>query len=67
MPRSDFSFSMKLVQNEGTCFVVKLAITVDAGEAFVNPCYTLKGDGSLVLNCYEVLSTVRASIHWLNT
>ena len=64
MPRSDFSFS---IQNEGTCFVVELAITVDAGEAFVKACYTLEGDGPLVLSCYEVLSTVKASIHWLNT
>ena len=50
--------------------MIELAVTIDTGEPFVKACYTLEGDGPLALSCYEVLSTVRASIqvkHWANT
>ncbi len=35
---------------------------VDAGEAFVKATYNLEGDGPLVLKCFEILSTLTASI-----
>ena len=41
---------------------IALAAIVDAGEAFVKATYNLEGDGSLVLGCYEILSTLTASI-----
>ena len=33
--------------------MVKLAITVDAGEPFVKATYFLEGNGPLVFSCYE--------------
>ena len=50
--------------------MIELAVTIDAGEPSVKACYTLEGDGPLALSCYEVFSTVRASLqvkHWANT
>ena len=41
---------------------IELAAIVDAGEAFVKATYNLEGDGPLVLRCYEILSTLTASI-----
>ena len=61
---------LHLYQNDGTNLMIELAVTIDAGEPFVKACYSLEGDGPLALSCYEVLSTVKASIqvkHWANT
>ena len=41
---------------------VELAAVVDAGEAFVKATYNLEGDGPLVFRCFEILSTLTASI-----
>ena len=60
----------RLLECDKTNLMTELAVTIDAGAAFVKACYTLEGDGPLVLTCYEVLSTVKASIqvqHWPNT
>ena len=35
---------------------------MDAGEAFLKATYNLEGDDSLVLTCYEILSTLTAGI-----
>ena len=59
-----------LCRIDATNLLIEFAVTVDAGESFIKACYTLEGDGPLALSCYEVLSTVRASIqvkHWPNT
>ena len=59
-----------LCLKDATNLLMELAVTIDAGESFVKACYTLEGNGPLALSCYEVLSTVRASIqvkHWPNT
>ncbi len=42
--------------------MVELAITVDAGEPFINATYFLEGDGPLVLSCYERIQALRASV-----
>ena len=46
---------------------VELAIVIDVGEHFVKAIYSLEGDGPLVFSCFEVLSTVNASIHAAHT
>ena len=45
---------------------VEMAAVVDAGREFVKSTYKLEGDGPLVLDCYECLQTVLASIHVSN-
>jgi len=47
-----------LLESDLTNLLIELAVTIDAGEAFVKACYTLEGDGPLALTCYNVLSTV---------
>ena len=42
---------------------VELADEIDVGKHFVKATYSLKGDGPLVFTCFEVVSTVNASIH----
>ena len=42
---------------------IELAAAVDAGKPFVKATYNAVGNGPLVLNCYEVLSTLSAGIH----
>lgn len=42
---------------------LELAAVVDAGEPLVKTTYKLEGDGSLVLQSYEMVSMVLASIH----
>lgn len=37
------------------------------GEPFIKATYKLEGDGPLVLDCYEVIDTVIASIQTANT
>ena len=59
-----------LLQNFGTNLLIELAVIVDVGEPFVKACYNLEGDGPLAPVCYEMLSSVRASVqvkHWPNT
>ena len=46
---------------------VQLAAIVDYGEPFVKGTYNLEGDGPLALRCYEIVDTIRASIHTANT
>lgn len=48
-------------------FLIELAVIVDVGEPFVKACYNLEGDGALAPLCYEILLSVRASVHWPNT
>ena len=43
--------------------MAELAVVIDVGEHFVKATYSLEGDGALVFTCFEVLSTVDASIH----
>ena len=40
------------------CLKLELAITIDLGEHFVKATYFLKGDGPLVLSCYEKLNAI---------
>ena len=42
---------------------IELAAVVDCGEPFVKATYTLEGDGPLVLECFEIISTIQAAIH----
>ena len=42
--------------------VIKLAITVDAGEPFVKATYFLEGDGLLVFSWYEKILALKASV-----
>ena len=49
---------------------MELAISVDAGEAFVKSTYVLEGDGPLVLRAYDEVTKVSAAIataHYPNT
>ena len=52
----------RLTESDRTNPIIELAITVDADQGFVKACYTLEDDGPLALTCYEVLSTIKASI-----
>ena len=49
-----------------TLLQIELAVVIDCGEPFVKATYTLEGDGLLVLECFEVISTVQAAIHIAN-
>ena len=42
--------------------MVKLAITIDAGEPFIKATYFLEGDGPLVFSCYERIQALRVSV-----
>ena len=42
--------------------LVELAATIDAGEPFIKATCKLEGDGTLALQCYEILSSVRAAV-----
>ena len=46
---------------------MKLCVLVDAEETFVNACYNLEGDGQLAPICYDILSSVKASVQVKNT
>ena len=62
--------SLNLLQNNGTEILIELSVIVDAGKSFVKACYDLKGDELLAPVCYEIVSSVRASVqvkHWPNT
>ena len=41
---------------------IELASVIDCGEPFVKATYTLEGDGPLVLECYEIITTVQEAI-----
>ena len=41
---------------------MELAAIVDAGEPFVKATYQLEGDGALAFRCYEIFSTLEASV-----
>ena len=41
---------------------LELAAIVDAGEPFVKATYQLEGDGVLAFRCYEIFSTLEASV-----
>ena len=51
-----------LMLTKGHDLLVELAATIDAGEPFVKATYRLQGDSPLVLECCEVVSTVKSSI-----
>ena len=53
--------------NKKVCLHIKLAAIIDWGEPFVKVTCKLEGDGPLVLQCYEVTDTVRATIKAANT
>ena len=53
--------------NKKVCLHIQLAAIIDWGEPFVKATYKLEGDGPLVLQCYEVIDTVRAIIKAANT
>ena len=46
---------------------VELAITIDAGEAFVKATYRLEGDGPLAFTAFEEISMLRAAMYYPNT
>ena len=46
-----------------THLMIEMAAVVDAGKEFVKATYNLEGDGALVLECYEQVQAVFASIH----
>ena len=41
---------------------IELVATTDVGETSVKATYSLEGDDPLVLQCYEVFSSVKASV-----
>ena len=45
---------------------LELAAIVDVGEPFVKATYQLKGDGTLAFGCYEIFSTLEASVKLLH-
>ena len=53
--------------NKKVCLHIQLAAIIDWGEPFVKATYKLEGDGPLVLQCYKVIDTVRATIKAANT
>ena len=46
-----------------THLMIEMAAVVDAGKEFVKATYNLERDGALVLECYERVQAVFASIH----
>ena len=42
---------------------IELAATIDLGEHLVKSAYRLEGDGPLALECYEIVATLKATIH----
>ena len=42
---------------------MELAAVVNCGENFVKATYKLESDGPVVFKCYEIISTLTASIH----
>ena len=46
--------------------LLELAAIVDAGEPFVKATYELEGDGALVFRCYEIYSTLEATVKLQN-
>ena len=42
---------------------LELAAVVNCGENFVKATYKLESDGPVVFKCYEIISTLTASIH----
>ena len=49
--------------NKKAVLQIELAAIIDWGEPFVKATYKLEGDGPLALVCYEVIDTIRASVH----
>ena len=41
---------------------LELAAVIDAGDPFVRATYKLEGDGALIFDCFDVLSSHAASI-----
>ncbi len=46
--------------------MLELAITIDAGQPFVEMTYKLEGDGPLALSCYEEIVKLTETIHFPN-
>ena len=53
---------LQLLLHSSKELMVELAVTVDAGEPFVKATYILEGDGQLAIECYEILSSVKAAV-----
>ena len=53
---------LQLLLQSSKELMVELAVTVDAGVPFVKATYKLEGDGLLAIECYEILSSVKAAI-----
>lgn len=61
---------LQLLLHSSKELMVELSVSVDAGEPFVKATYRLEGDGPLALECYEILSSVKAAVqvcHFPNT
>ena len=53
---------LQLLLHSSKELMVELAVTFDAGEPLVKATYKLEGDGLLAIDCYKVLSSVKAAI-----
>lgn len=45
---------------------IELAVVIDFGHPFVQATYNLEGDGELVFQCYEVISTLTTAVSMTN-
>ena len=54
---------LEILNDPQCCFLLELAVACDCGEKFVKATYKLKGNGPLTLKCFEIIATLKASIH----
>ena len=57
---------LQLLLQSSKELMIEIAVTVDAGEPFVKATYKLEGDGPLAIECYEILSSVKAVVQVCN-
>ena len=50
-----------------TILQLELAVVIDWGQLFVKATYSLKGDGPLAVECYEIIETVGSAIRVSHT
>ena len=48
--------------NKKSYLLVELAVVIDIGEHFIKATYSVEGDGPLVFSCFEILSSINATI-----
>ena len=53
---------LSVLTNKKDMLMMGLAAIIDAGQPLVKTTYDLEGDGPLVLNCNEAMTTVLTSI-----